>query len=363
MIEIETAFGKTLPLSVLLDGPTIEGLAAQLGPVSEPSPLVVPLREGGTKPPVFFIHDGMGEVLLYRNLALRLRRDRPIYAIRPLSRNGCPIVHTRLGEMAACYADEIRKIQPHGPYFVAGLCTGGLIALEIARQLESEGERIGLVGLIDTPHNRARKKSVAKRRLQAFLGSSAAASGATGSSNGSPQVLGRARKKILNVLGYESRRLANEARRTILIKLLRYFVDRGGALPPIVQHIPVREVLWVAEREHTLPATFAGPVVLFRATKKSSALEGTMIGGVLVDDTPYVDRFVEAAFGWEEHLASLAVHDIPGGHSSVLMDPNAEKLAEKLQAHLDAGTRPADKDDVTAIAADAPAGTGLRASS
>ena len=47
MIEIEAAFGKTLPLSVLLDGPTIEGLAAQLGSVSEPSPLVVPLREGG----------------------------------------------------------------------------------------------------------------------------------------------------------------------------------------------------------------------------------------------------------------------------------------------------------------------------
>ena len=274
-------------------------------------------------------------------------------------------MHTRLGEMAACYADEIRKLQPHGPYFVAGLCTGGLIALEIARQLQSEGEPIGLVVLIDTPHNRGRKKSVAKRRLQTFLGSSPPAGDSTGSSGGSPRSLGRASKKLLNVLSYESRRLANEVRRTILIKLLRYFVDRGGALPPIVQHIPVREVLWVAEREHDLPATFAGPVVLFRATKKSSALEGTVIGGVLVDDTPYVDRFVEAAFGWEEHLASLTVHDIPGGHSSVLMDPNAEKLAEKLQVHLDAATRPAAQDgdgagdgaavDVIAIGADAPA--------
>jgi amino acid adenylation domain-containing protein len=350
MLEIEKTFGKTLPLSVLLDGPTIEGLAAQLGPVSEPSPLIVPLREGGPKPPVFFVHDGVGEVLLYRNLALRLSPDRPIYGIRPLSRTECPILHTRLADMAACYVREIRKVQPEGPYFVGGLCTGGLIALEIARQLQSTGSTIGLLALLDTPHNRARKKSLTVSRLKRFFapaGTDDQANGADGPAESSqasdpsgvaPGLFDRSRRKIANTLTFEMRRLTLEARRTILVKLLRYLVDRDRPLPRLVHSISVREVLWVAEREHVLPATFDGPAVLFRATKKSKALEGTVVAGVPVDDTPYIDRFVDSKFGWEEHMVSLTVHDVPGGHSSILMDPNVEVLARLFQTHLDAAS-------------------------
>jgi amino acid adenylation domain-containing protein len=351
MIEIESAFGKTLPLSVLLDGPTIEDLAAQLGPTTEASPLLVLLRDGAPKPPLFFIHDGIGEVLLYRNLALRLGPDRPIYGIRPLSRGDCPIAHTRLTDMAACYEREIRKVQPQGPYFLAGLCTGGLIALEVARRLQSAGESIGLLALLDTPHNRARKKSLAKIRLRRFLGlSETESSSSTDESSGEAATPARgvfavAGKKISNVVTHESWRLTNEARRTFLVKMLRYYLDRNQPPPPIVQNIPVREVLWVAEREYASPTTFDGPTVLFRATKKNNALQGTVIGGVTVDDTPYVERFKDPRFGWARHLPALTVHDVPGGHSSILMDPNVEVLARKLQAHLDAASAAGDDDD------------------
>jgi amino acid adenylation domain-containing protein len=364
MIEIESAFKKTLPLSALLDGPTVEGLAAQLGPTGEAgettSPLLVLLRDGAPKPPLFFVHDGIGEVLLYRNLALRLNPDRPIYGIRPLSRSECPIAHTRLADMAACYLREIRKVQPQGPYFLAGLCTGGLIALEIARQLRTAGESIGLLTLLDTPHNRARKKSIAKIRLRRFLGlakgddepasngSSTDSPSTNGSSGNAPaqarRVLTVAGKKISNVVSHESWRLTNEARRTFLVKLLRYYLDRNQPLPPMVQNIAVREVLWIAEREYASPPTFDGPTVLFRATKKSAALQGTVIGGVVVDDTPYIDRFKDPRFGWAQHIPTLTVHDVPGGHSSILMDPNVEVLAQRLQAHLDAsGASPGDE--------------------
>ena len=342
MIEIESVFGKTLPLSVLLDGPTIEDLASQLGPTSEASPQLVLLRDGAPKPPLFLIHDGMGEVLLYRNLALQLNADRPIYGIRPLSRSECPIAHTRLTDMAACYAAEIRKVQPQGPYFLAGLCTGGLIALEVARQFQAGGEPIGLLVLLDTPHNKGRKKSAAKMRLQRFLNptppTDSPAATATAGSQRARLVIAGAGKKISNVISYESGRLTHEARRTILVKLLRYFLDRNQPLPPIVQSIPVREVLWVAEREYASPASFDGPTVLFRATKKNESLQGTVIGGVAVDDTPYVDRYAEPRFGWERHIPALTVHDVPGGHSSILMEPNVEVLARKLQAHLDAAS-------------------------
>jgi amino acid adenylation domain-containing protein len=336
MIEIEKSFGKTFPLSVLLDGPTVEGLAAQLGSEVEATSSVVLLSEGGAEPPLFFIHDGLGEVLLYRNLAMRLKHDRPIYGVRPLSRSACPIAHTRLADMAAYYANEIRRIQPEGPYLLAGLCTGGLIALEMARQLQDQGREVALLALIDTPHNRGRKKSLTVKRLAAFWEASGAAGQETGWSDRARRLVVGTAKKISNVLRYESQRFTDEANRTVRIKLLRYFLDRNRPLPPLIQNIPVREVLWVAEREHILPPTYEGAVVLFRATKKSSALEGAMIDGMPVDDTPYVDRYVEPKFGWEHHIASLDVEDVPGGHSSILMEPNVDVLAEKIQAYLEA---------------------------
>ena len=340
MIEIEKTFGKTFPLSVLLDGPTVEGLAVQLGSVVEPAPSVVLLREGGSEPPLFFIHDGLGEVLLYRNLAMRLKPDRPVYGIRPLSRSECPIAHTRLTDMAAHYSNEIRKIQPEGPYLVAGLCTGGLIALEIGRQLRGQGQEVALVALIDTPHNRGRKKSIAGKRLAALWAVSSATGQETGWFSRARRVLGQGTRKVSNVVRYESRRLTEEASREIRVKLLRYFLDRDQALPPLVRNIRVREVLWVAEREHVLPPIYEGAVVLFRATQKSSALEGAMMDGIPVDDTPYVDRYVEPKFGWENHIGSLDVEDVPGGHSSILMEPNVEVLAKKIQSYVDAVVGP-----------------------
>jgi len=332
MIEIEKSFGKTLPLSVLLTEPTIEQLGSLLGPEIEARSSVVLLRGGAAGPPIFFVHDGVGEILLYRNLAVRLQGDRPVYGIQPLSRSDCPILHTRLTEMVDYYAAEIRKVQPEGPYFVGGLCTGGLIALEIARKLDAMGHKVERVVLFDTPHNKARKKSLARKRLRAF--SAFVTPGDLGMSRSARarQILGAATQKISSVLTYEAWRLAGETRKTIRVKLLRYLLDRNRPLPQALQNIPVREVLWIAEREHVVPGSYGGDVVLFRATHKSGMLEGTLLDGVMVDDTPYIERFVEDKFGWEDKLTSLTVHDVPGGHSSMLMDPSVQTLADKLQA-------------------------------
>jgi len=52
--------------------------------------------------------------------------------------------------MAALYVKEIRKTQPHGPYFLGGYCMGGTVAFEVAQQLQSQGERVALLALFDT---------------------------------------------------------------------------------------------------------------------------------------------------------------------------------------------------------------------
>ena len=60
-----------------------------------------------------------------------------------------PIVHTRIAEMATHHIDRIRSVQPHGPYMVGGMCAGGVIAFEIARQLQNQQEKVAMVALLD----------------------------------------------------------------------------------------------------------------------------------------------------------------------------------------------------------------------
>ncbi|MET0179779.1 MAG: KR domain-containing protein, partial [Novosphingobium sp.] len=157
--------GRTLPLGALLNTPTVAQLAAVIDPEGSaaasaaeptvpaadrtPQHDIVTIRAGGSLTPIFFVHDGLGETLLYRGLALRLDPNRPIYGIEPLRTASGSYAHTRISEMAAEYVVRVRAVQPVGPYLLAGLCAGGVIAFEMARQLEDSGEQVAFVGIID----------------------------------------------------------------------------------------------------------------------------------------------------------------------------------------------------------------------
>src|SRR5208337_4213467 len=136
--QVENLFGIALPLTTLVEAPTIEELAAVVEGKHMSESLVL-LRKGGNKPGIFLVHDGDGETMLYRNLALRLDSDHSVYGLQPHGRRKHPILHTRIGDMAAHHIERMRLVQPQGPYFVGGMCAGGVIAYEIARQLQSQG--------------------------------------------------------------------------------------------------------------------------------------------------------------------------------------------------------------------------------
>jgi thioesterase domain-containing protein len=111
---------------------------------------LTPIRAGGTKPPLFCMHGAGGTVLMYRDLARHLGDDQPFYGLQSQGLDGsCPPL-TSIAEMAAVYVKEIRRVQPHGPYFIAGYCMGGTVAFEVAQQLHELGEPIALLALFDT---------------------------------------------------------------------------------------------------------------------------------------------------------------------------------------------------------------------
>ncbi|MDY7021521.1 MAG: amino acid adenylation domain-containing protein, partial [Cyanobacteriota bacterium] len=150
--QIETVLQKQLPISVLFKAPTISELATfiEAEPLSEIWSPLVEIQTGGSRPPLFCVHGGGFNVLIYRDVAQGLGSEYPVYGLqaRGLQKNE-PLVN-RLEDMASDYIHEIRRVQPQGPYFLAGLSNGGKIALEMAQQLQVQGEEVGLVAMFDT---------------------------------------------------------------------------------------------------------------------------------------------------------------------------------------------------------------------
>jgi amino acid adenylation domain-containing protein len=154
--EIYTAFGVRLPLSALFDGPTTAELAARVrtllanndSETHDGWSTVVPIKPTGTGAP-FFCAAGIGGNpmnLVYIAAAM----ESPVYGLQYRGVDGKRTPHETIPDMAREMLADMRKVQPHGPYFVGGYSMGGVLAYEIAQQLEESGESAGVIVLLDT---------------------------------------------------------------------------------------------------------------------------------------------------------------------------------------------------------------------
>jgi thioesterase domain-containing protein len=139
-----------LPIAAAFGAPTIEHVAALVadrhdGRITSGHASLVPIRPDGTRRPLFLVHGGAGTVLLFEPLARRLDGDQPVYALQAAGLYGDRSPQNRVPDMAALYVDELRSVQPHGPYRLGGYCYGALVAFEMARLLAQAGERTELL--------------------------------------------------------------------------------------------------------------------------------------------------------------------------------------------------------------------------
>jgi amino acid adenylation domain-containing protein len=150
--RIESRLGCSLSPTTIVRAPTIARLAdfirTTTGTTAAQS--LIPLRAGGTGSPLFLVHNRYCFVVYYRHLLSDLRSDRPVFGLQPLPLDGKHRIARTVEAMASDYITEIRRVQPHGPYFLAGHSFGGLVSFEIAQQLVRQGEHVSFLGLIDT---------------------------------------------------------------------------------------------------------------------------------------------------------------------------------------------------------------------
>lgn len=151
-LKIGARFKRDLPLAILAKNPTIKALSEVLHANADESwASLVPIHTSGTKPPLFCIHGGRGNVVSFRKLSQMLGGNQPFYGLQWNGFSG-KTGHTTIEEMASSYLQQIRTVQPNGPYLVAGHCVGGLVAYEMAQQLTAQGESVAIVAMFDTPN-------------------------------------------------------------------------------------------------------------------------------------------------------------------------------------------------------------------
>jgi len=304
LCEIRRTTGRDLPLTTLLQAPTIKQLAAVIETAACASSAQLVELRAGTGRPFFMVHSMAGSFLELWGVLRVLDIGRPVYGLQARGFEPGQEPHLRVTDMAADYIVHMRSVQPHGPYFIGGYSFGGLVAYEIAQQLCRSGETVELLSLIDT-HVHARylpMRQWLRHRAGRLLGTLR-----TVRSLASQDRVGYLRDKLI-VLGDRIRAgLGRTPRRPELVG----DVVGESHFPPALRRI--RGAMLLAMRAYR-PEPYQGKAVYFRASVPGDG-----------DPLPVWQKLVRGG---------LVVDVTPGNHDEMIAGPNAQALALALARHL-----------------------------
>lgn len=314
---VSQRFGVRLPLTTILDHSTVRKLTQVVQSDRPQAGSLIELRPAGPKH-FFFVHDGDGETLLYANVARRLPKQFAVFGIEPRQLGGIPLAHARIEDMATYYVTAVRQKQPRGPYFLGGMCAGGVIAYEMARQLEATGEPVDLVVLLDsamptTPKRQGRITRQRMGRLTQLV--------AERGRKGNPfELVIAILRKFLNAAAWE---IFQRVRRWSVrgrFRLLQYLLDHNLSWPKFVPNLTVRQIYDAAESGY-IPRPISLPAVMLVRARRGE-------GG----DVPFREVYVDETLGWKGVIDHLLIEDVDGGHYTMLQEPFAETVAERIAA-------------------------------
>ncbi|KAL5355882.1 hypothetical protein BJX96DRAFT_79691 [Aspergillus floccosus] len=154
-IEESLSIAQEIPVITLMANPTVRALASALEELQSPQSQheynpVVTLQSQGEKTPLWLVHPGVGEVLVFLNLA-KFLVDRKVYALRARGFNEGEQPFETIEEVVRTYHGAIKQKQPHGPYAIAGYSYGTMLAFEVGKVLERNGDEVRFLGSFNLP--------------------------------------------------------------------------------------------------------------------------------------------------------------------------------------------------------------------
>lgn len=295
-IKEEVNLPVTLP--IIFQNTTIRKLSRALienaGIGSESN--VVLLQEKGDGPPLFCV---VG-VHLYNDLAQHFSPDYPVYGvILPYEEqffNGKINFTPSVEKMATKYIQAIKRVKPEGPYCLAGVSFGGVLAYEIAQQLSRSGEHICFVALFDSLLPGAIRRNYLKwmgeHIKNVFF-------------QGPIYLFQKVNNRISKIKKYVLKsKISSDYNDTTSLDFHRF--DQ------------IRAKIYKHATENYRIQPYQGIVLLFRAK----------------DQNTFVSDLKDPSYGWARFVTELYEFDVPGDHISMLEGPNSFEVARRMRRFL-----------------------------
>jgi thioesterase domain-containing protein/acyl carrier protein len=300
--KVQEQLAVSLRMQALIESPTVSQLAREifnkLQAISKDAALpaiLVKIRAGGSKAPLFFVHPIGGNVFCYKSLAECLKYDGPIFGIQaPLFAGIDAASLTSMEEIAAYYVKAIRSVQPKGAYHLLGASFGGAVAYEMARQLKEEGLPVALLAMIDI---------------------------------GNPEALFEKAESDLEMLAllielFEAKAVALESLKVLspedqIKRLMQSMGLEEMSLSLQKQVFEQVKGSWRALM-HYHPKPYAGKILFFQAQERFFRHKEMSLGE-----------------GWR-NLAKggIAIHEVAGNHLNMIMLPGVADLQSALDSYL-----------------------------
>jgi thioesterase domain-containing protein len=267
------------------------------------------MKMGGTQqPPIFCIHHVDGLALSYAALAKHLAPEMSVYGVQAPQLCGQQITLTTVEEMARHYVAEIRRVWPEGPYRLCGLSFGGIVAFEMAVQMQALGLPVEFVGLLDTyaPDYWRTKAGIAEGQLPLLL---------------------RTREKfdLLRSLSHDGRKVYLQTSVKRVFRKIRETLPALQGLPDneIAGFLPgameaIRSTNEQAQRDY-FPRSYARAVTLFRAKEQ------------LGRATP------DPLLWWGGLAERVDICKVNGNHYTLVDEPFVRGLASAMRECLSKG--------------------------
>lgn len=268
-----------------------------------PIEALVAVQPEGGKRPLFLVAAGYSDVWLYSGLAARLGEDQPLYVLQVPVTASVAQPTDSIEFLAAHYIEAMRGVQAEGPYQIAGYNVGGVVAFEVARQLDIVGEVPSTLLLVDTPYPLGNSiPHLSYRNIQA---------------------VDRLNQKLMQPLQQAG---VTEQMTGLMFKL---GAKLDGLRTPQVQRMMTDYFSFMATLSDR---GYETNLALTQSYRPAIATGRAVL--ILAEDSPV--RYTNAQWDWSVKFPNgLDSRLIPGGYSTILHEPDVAGLAKQVAASLE----------------------------
>ncbi len=302
--RLRKIYGAQISVRMVFDAPTIESMSVLVRQNMSPSrpSSVIPINPHGEKLPFFCMPAAGGIPHSYIPLAHGLGPDQPFYALQSYGLDLGQEPLSTVEDMAAVYIEDIRRVQPAGPYQIGGWSFGVPVSFEIAQQLTAMGEKVRLLVLMDSPRNcNPADRSLSEEELRAVEQTFLA-------------------EYLQEELGLAVESLTFDQQVLLYMNTLK----ESGMLPADITQEQIRRYVRVTvSNKHAArlyqPKPYSGRVTLFKSS---------------------FSRHEDYSYGWKElALGGIDVFNFDASHADFVSKSNVPLVAERLRRCFETAAR------------------------